>query len=212
MPVILRAVLTIAVLTGLAFPLCAQELLPTPLKPAPAPSPAQVPAPNPVPDPNAGKQFYGEQPLFEPIVLCEPEPLWRTDLLLGAPTAIRLQRQLGERRLWAEVGAGFYLAWPTVFAGIRSEGPMFNGHSDLLSVRPGLTAFYLQGWETEHGRHWDEIETAMMVALDFDLSWQHRWSSRFHSTLALKLGAGVAFNHNDAIVLPLAGLSIGFNY
>ena len=209
---IARAVLFIAMLVHFAVPLSAQELTAPPLKPAPAPSPVQVPVPTAVPDPNAGKQFYGEQPLFEPMVICEPEPLWRTDLLLGAPTAIRFQRQLSERRIWAEAGAGFYLAWPTVFAGVRTEGPMFNGHSDLLSVRPGLTAYYLQGWEERHGNHWDEIETAMMVALDFDLSWRHRWSSHFHSTLALKLGAGVAFNQNDAIVLPLAGLSIGFNY
>ena len=208
MPVMLRAVLFVVVLASFAVRLTAQDLPPTPIKPAPAPSPAPVQ----VPDPNAGKQFYGDQPLFEPAVACEPDPLWRVDLLLGAPTGIRLQRQLDSRRLWAEFGAGFYLAWPTVFAGLRSEGPIFNGHSDLLSVRPGITAFYLQGWEERHGRHWDVIDTAMMVALDFDLSWRHRWSSHFHSSLALKLGAGVAFYQSDAYVLPLAGLSFGFNY
>lgn len=212
MPVILRAVLFVAVLVGFAVRLSAQDLPPSPIRAAPAPSPAPAMAPIPLLDPNAGKQFYGEQPLFEPAIAYESEPLWRADLLIGAPTGIRLQRQLDHRRLWAEFGAGFYLAWPTVFAGVRTEGPMFHGHSDLLSVRPGLTAFYLQGWEERHGRHWHEIESVMMVALDFDLSWRHRWTSHFHSTLALKLGAGVAFYERDAFVLPLAGLSIGFNY
>jgi hypothetical protein len=213
MPVILRAVVGIGLFAAFAGAGSAQDLPPTPIKPAPAPSPAPAPAlvQTSVPTPNAGKQFYGEQPLFEPVVY-ESEPLWRADLLIGAPTGLRLQRQLDHRRLWAEFGAGFYLAWPTVFAGIRSEGPMFNSHSDLLSVRPGITAFYLQGWEERHGRYWDGIETAMMVALDFDLSWRHRWSSHFHTTLALKLGAGVAFYERDAFVLPLAGLSLGFNY
>ena len=73
-------------------------------------------APAPTPDPNAGRVLYGEQPLFEVIDTKPYEPRWRLDLLLGAPSGIRFQRQLGESRIWAEVGAGSYLWWPAVFA------------------------------------------------------------------------------------------------
>ena len=176
-------------------------------------------APAPTPDPNVGRVLYGEQPLFEVIDAKPYEPRWRMDLLLGAPTGIRFQRQLGESRLWAEVGAGGYLWWPTVFAGVRSEGRMFSGASDVLSVRPGLIAYYLQGYTIDdRSRNWDgwdgdyRIRTAGMVAIDFDLSWKHRWLDSLHGEIALKLGAGVAFTNRCAYVLPLAGLSLGVNY
>ena len=98
---------------------------------------------------------------------------------------------------------------------------MFSGAADVLSVRPGLMAYYLPGYTVEdrhRGRNWDlwdgsyRIRTAGMAAIDFDLSWKHRWLDAIHSEIALKLGAGVAFTNHDAFVLPLAGLSFGINY
>lgn len=185
------------------------------------PLPPGQSAPAPTPDPNAGKQIYGQQTLFEVVDTVPYEPRWRMDLLLGAPTGLRFQRQIAESRYWFEIGGGAYLWWPAVFAGIRSEGRMIATSADILSVRPGLIAYYLPGYSVHdegRNRRWSfddydyRVRTAGMLALDFDLSWKHRWTNAFHSEIALKLGVGVLATSRYVDVAPLAGLSLGFNY
>jgi hypothetical protein len=189
----------------------AQDLPPLPVPP---PQPL-APAPAPTPDPNAGKYLYGTQPLFEPIVMTEPEPVWRTDLLLGGPTALRVQRQLPGRRLWVEGGAGWVWFWPTVFAGVRGEGTLFDGASDVFSVRPGLDAYYLQGWGNDRRGGYNlfsDMPSGLMVTLDFDLSWRHRFSRFVHGEVAMKVGLGPVIANGRVIPLPVGALSVGLNY
>lgn len=156
-------------------------------------------------------------------ILTEPAPArcgceWRADLLVGVPTGLRVQKQLGESRVWLEGGAGAYLILPTVFAGIRTEGRIVETKHHMLSVRPGLDVYYMQGYDyqSDYARYrlYDtgHVPTYVTPALDFDFEWRLRWAEQFHSTCGLKLGCGVAISHDRSFVVPIAALTVGFNY
>lgn len=144
-------------------------------------------------------------------------PKWRADLVLGAPTMLRAQRKLGDARVWAEGGGGLLWIWPAAFVGVRGEGRLHEGERNTFTVRPGFDVYYAQGYKTGGGGFLfpDEFPSFVMPALDFDLYWEHRYSTKVHGLLGLKLGGGLAvgnFGRGSVVPVPLVALTVGFAY
>jgi hypothetical protein len=144
---------------------------------------------------------------------------WQFDVLLGAPTALRLQHRIFESRVWWEVGVGGYLVFPTAFAGLRTEGRLIETRRHVVAVRPGLDIYYMGGYDEpprprrRYSFYDDELHVPAFgaIAFDIDFQWQARWSDRFESIAGLKLGCGGAFGQVSGAV-PIAALFFGCNF
>jgi hypothetical protein len=158
------------------------------------------------------------RPLYPPDALLDArtaEPAdptrWRADVVVGLPTAVRVQRRAGDTRVWFEGGGSTYLAAGGVFAGVRCDGGLFEGRRNLVLVRPGLDVYYSPvsgggGWLV---RRYHGIGAAV---LDFDLHWQYRWDDRFHSSAGLKLGLGPGLVGGVVVPVPVLGLILGCQF
>jgi hypothetical protein len=150
--------------------------------------------------------------------LTNPSPLattpWQVDLLIGLPSGVRVQRELIPGRIWAEAGAGVYVIVGTAFVGLRGEGRIFESASTALLVRPGVDAYYVQGFiDHDRGGHYFNSNTESLgaVAIDIDFQWRQRWTRRFHGLATFKIGAGCTFG-SVIYPFPILGVGIGGNF
>ena len=160
------------------------------------------------------------QPLVSPAatltegIVSKTHNPWSADLILGLPTAVRLQCRHPEMPLWFETGIGVYVIIPTAFAGVRGEGRFIETKHHDVSVRPGLDVYYFQGFQSHgSGGSWSfgerDVPTFGAVTLDFDLQWRARWCDRFHGLAGIKIGCGGAFGNHIAAPLPIVGITLG---
>jgi hypothetical protein len=155
------------------------------------------------------------------------EPVWRTDILLGLPTGLRIQRRIADTRLWGEIGGGIYLISPNMYLGIRGDSRLLERPRHTIFARPGLVTAYNPGYNVErHGGSWnlldfDRVHSFGYTGIDCDISWRARWSGRIHGELGLKVGLALAYSLESnrgsgyflpVIPLPLLGISAGLNY
>lgn len=169
----------------------------------------------PTPEPAASR---AADPLLDasPKVTLAESP-WRSDITFGLPTALRVQRRIGESNAWFEAGAGVYVVIPTVFVGVRADADVFASRSNALCVRPGIDVYYgfpisyrSSGW---HSRDRTENTKSIgVIALDFDMLWRHRFGERIHGQFGVKLGCGAGFADGFWAPIPIAGLIAGFSY
>ncbi|CAN5124453.1 hypothetical protein BH11PLA2_BH11PLA2_14150 [soil metagenome] len=159
------------------------------------------------------------QTLIQPgVMVVEDRCPWQFDVILGAPTALRLQHQIGDSRVWWEVGAGGYLIFPTVFAGLRTETRLLETRNHTIAVRPGIDVYYLGRYDDRgHYRRrysiYDDLYVPDFgaVAIDIDFQWRARFSEHFHGLVGLKLGCGAAFGSVSG-PMPIVGMTFGGNF
>ncbi len=135
----------------------------------------------------------------------------RVDLVLGLPTAVRVQARLGDTRLWVEGGAAVYVIVPSVFVGLRYEGLLHRSATDALVVRPGLDVYYVP----IYGRDWlfgDYRHGVGVVTADFDMAWHHRWTDAVSGNVGIKLGCGVGVTHGGVFPVPIVGVTLGLQF
>ena len=188
-------------------------------------SPAHAAEPPPTPPVPLGPIFGGADGLFaappvrrEPAPAAEapPAPAWddtgvRVDVVLGLPTALRLQCRLGDTRTWIEGGAAIYTVLPSVFLGLRADRLLNRSATDGLVVRPGIDVYYVP----VYGKDWlfgDYRSGVAVVAADFDMTWQHRWSERTCGTVGLKLGCGIGATNSALFPVPILGATLGLQF
>lgn len=136
---------------------------------------------------------------------------WRTDLVVGLPIAVRVQRQVTDAGLWVEGGGALYGFIPSVFVGARFDGRIYEGPRNGWYARPGVDVYYspIRG---SGGWLFDSFRGIGVVAVDSDLTWQHRWSDRVHGNLGLKVGLGVGVAGRYVLPVPILGLTCGLRY
>ncbi len=151
-----------------------------------------------------------------PAVEAPMAPAWddtgvRVDLILGLPTALRVQCRLADTRTWVEGGAAVYVILPSVFLGLRVDGLLHRSATDGLFVRPGIDVYYVpvygSGWFTG-----DYRSGVAVIAADFDMTWQHRWSERLCGTVGLKLGCGIGATNSALFPVPILGVTLGLQF
>ena len=158
------------------------------------PARAATPAPSPAP----------------PVVVGDAESI-RFDVVFGLPTALRVQARLGGTKTWVEAGAAAYVIIPSVFVGLRRDGLLHRSDSDALLVRPGVDVYYVP----VYGRDWlfgDYRHGVGVVAADFDMAWQHRWSDAVTGNVGIKLGCGVGIIHRGVFPVPIVGVTCGLQF
>lgn len=173
---------------------------------------AQSPTPSPT-DTLTGQPAVPPPPVGTPLVVDAPatefEPaVWQIDVLVGAPLGVRVQRRLGDSRVWAEGGAGLYLVFPTAFAGVRYDGRVYEGRRHAVLIRPGADAALVYAWSLFGSK--DTL--AGMVVGDVDLVWRRLAVDGGALELGLKLGVGVPVTRGVRGVLPIAALIGGFSF
>ena len=135
----------------------------------------------------------------------------RIDLVLGLPTALRVQARLGDTKVWAEGGAAVYVVVPSVFVGLRYDGLLHRGPADALLARPGLDVYYVpvygSDWLFGNYRHGIGV-----VAADFDMAWHHRWSDAVSGNVGIKLGCGVGVTESRVVPVPIVGVTLGLQF
>ncbi len=136
---------------------------------------------------------------------------WRTDLVFGLPTAIRAQRRIGDGNAWAEGGVALYGFVPSLFAGVRFDGRIYEGRRNSWFSQPGFDFYYspVRGSGGFLNRPFRGIAA---VTFENDLSWSRAWTDRLHGHLGLKAGFGVAFAGSNVWPVPVLGLTCGFQY
>lgn len=137
--------------------------------------------------------------------------LWRTDVVFGLPIALRVQRRIGEHGIWAEGGLAVYGIVPSVFAGMRFDGRIYEGKQNAWYSRPGFDLYYspVHGDGGFLNRPFNNI---FALTFENDLSWRRVWSERVHSHLGLKAGLGVAFAGSNVWPVPVLGITCGLQY
>ena len=166
----------------------------------PAPSPTDLLTGQPNVPPPAAVIPAAPAADFEPAV-------WQVDLLVGGPLAVRVSRQLGDSRVWAEGGAGLYLIWPTAFAGVRFDGRVFHGRRHEVLVRPGVDVAWVYAWDLRHSDR-----SAGVVIGDIDFMWRRTWADGGAMELGLKLGVAAPLTPGARGVAPVAALLGGFSF
>jgi hypothetical protein len=168
-------------------------------------------AAQPAPLPVAGGDVDGA--LASPIAM--PEGRWHTDLLLGLPTGLRLQRTLGDdgRQAWvAEAFAGLEIIFPTVGAGVRRRFTPIRDTGDTLRISPGIDVYGVF-WPANGDAYlgW-RAGSAVLITADVDFAWEHCWGERWGSELGLKLGVGAALHESDTLPVPVLSFYCGLKF
>ena len=135
----------------------------------------------------------------------------RVDLVLGLPTALRVQARWRDTRIWVEGGAAVYVILPSVFVGLRYEGLLHRSATDALLVRPGLDVYHVP----IYGRDWlfgDYRHGVTVVAADFDMAWHHRWTQAVTGNVGIKLGCGIGATRGSLFPVPIVGVTLGFQF
>jgi hypothetical protein len=136
---------------------------------------------------------------------------FRTDLVVGLPTALRVQVRLAGP-VWGEGGVGLWTILPDFFAGLRADCRLFRGPDDSFAVRPGVAAhafvnpFHNDGW------FGGGPSGLFGVGADVDVVWQHRWADWCHGSLGVKLGATALFSRKAIVPLPVIGVLFGLHF
>jgi hypothetical protein len=179
-------------------------------------SPAQIIPPTLLPVvPTTGSP--GELPPPDPESALLPAAPWRVDLLVGLPTALRLQRTLGtanESPFVGELVVGFEWLFPTFGAGIRYHFTPDQERRDCLRISPGIDAYVLD-WPGYDGG------SSYMASADIDFLWEHYWGKYFGTEMGIKLGIAGAFGnraarafgtHGNSVLLPVVSVFGGFSF
>jgi len=168
-------------------------------------------APEPVPFPTADGLFNAPAHSAAAAPALVGDDAVRIDLVLGLPTALRAQARLGDTKVWAEGGAAVYVVIPSVFVGLRYDGLLHRSASDTLLVRPGLDVYYVTVYSDDwrSGRYRNGIG---VVAADFDIAWQHRWTDAVSGNVGIKLGCGVGVTHGFVFPAPILGVTMGLQF
>jgi hypothetical protein len=137
---------------------------------------------------------------------------WRTDLIVGLPTAVRFQRRVGGAG-WIEAGAGLLAIFPDLFVGARADLGLYCGRRHTFAVRPGVDGHVLFNPLAGSGGLFGGGPVAVGAAsVDVDFVWQARWTDSFHGVFGLKLGAMAAIRTDGVVPVPVAGLLVGLQY
>lgn len=136
---------------------------------------------------------------------------WRTDIVFGLPIALRAQRQIGDKGIWAEGGLALYVVVPSVFLGVRFDGKIYEGERNAWYTRPGVDVYYSPvrdsgGW---FNRPFSNI---LAITVDNDITWRRKWTDRLYGHLGLKAGIGVAIAGGNVWPVPVLGITCGFQY
>lgn len=136
---------------------------------------------------------------------------WRTDIVFGIPTAIRAQHRIGTSNAWGEGGVALYGLLPSIFAGVRFDGRIYEGQRNTWFSQPGFD-FYFSPVRGSGNFFHKRFRNVVAVTFENDLSWSRAWTDRFHGHLGLKAGFGVAFAGSNVWPVPVLGLTCGFEY
>lgn len=176
-------------------------------QPAPEKSPTVEPTPLPMPV----EETFLE---YKPSCLAENHSRWAMDFLVGAPTAIRLQRGLGDERRWVlEAFTGLELIFPVTGVGLRRRFLICYGECDALMVSPGVDGYLVYNIASDSGGllgggpdFWG------MIGVDVDITWKHSWSRHWEGEAGLKLGVlPIRGTHDgDEIWFPIPVVSLIF--
>ncbi len=136
---------------------------------------------------------------------------WRTDIVFGLPIALRVQRQIADHGIWAEGGLAVYGFVPSVFAGVRFDGRIYEGKRNAWFSRPGFDMYFspVHGDGGFLNRPFNNI---FAFTFENDISWRRKWNERVQSHIGLKAGLGVAFAGSNVWPVPVLGLTCGFQY
>jgi hypothetical protein len=170
------------------------------------PALAQTPALLPPDTPGAALPIERESApaVFAPPLATPPSPRWSLDALVGLPTGLRAQRQLGESAWVAEGVAGLYVILPMFGGGLRRCCTPLSGESNALCLSPGFDAYLIS-------TGFDGKRYGGLLSVDVDILWRHTYGKRCLGDLGVKLGAGVIGAERGA-VLPVAGLFGGLRF
>ena len=145
-----------------------------------------------------------EQP---PVEVFDPAR-WQVDLLLGAPLAVRVQRQIGDSKVWGEAAVGLYAIFPMTYAGFRMDAKLFESRRHEVLIRPGVDVALVYAFNL-FGRS----RTVGLVLADADFVWHRKTSDGGATEIGLKLGVAVPLtSSNTANVLPIVALLYGFTF
>ena len=144
-----------------------------------------------------------EQP---PVEVFDPAR-WQVDLLLGAPLAVRVQRQIGDSRVWGEAGAGFYIVWPMAYAGLRVDAKMFESRRHEVLFRPGVDVAWVYAIQL-----FQRNRTVGFILADADFVWRRKSTDGGATEIGLKLGVGAPLTSGAKGVFPIVGLLYGFTF
>lgn len=136
---------------------------------------------------------------------------WQTDIVFGLPIALRVQRRIADRGVWAEGGLALYTIVPSVFVGARFDGSLYEGKRNTFYTRPGVD-FYYSPIRSSGGFFTRRFTGITALTVDTDLTWRRKWSDRVHGHLGLKVGLGVGVAGGSVFPLPVLGLTGGWQY
>src|SRR4051794_31191779 len=175
---------------------------------------AQTPVPVPVWDYSPPNMETTGAPISRPLPVAPPyDQYYSVDLVIGFPTGVRVQRELGGEagRGWLLEGvAGVGLVFPMAGGGVRRRVMVARGGRGSFSVSPGVNAYML--YNTLHdGWFSGGPSTLGLVTADVDILWQRAVSDRCSGHLGIKLGAGAAFGVRE-VTVPVVGVVFGFNF
>jgi len=155
-------------------------------------------------DPVAPGHPDGPRPIFDPA--------WSVDLLVGAPTGIRLQRTLDGTdpdHPWAAEGfVGVHAIFPAFGGGVRKTVSRAWSGWDQFVVAPGVDAFLLINPDRDV---FGGAGALPFVTFDVDLVWRHEFYPGGCGEVGVKLGAGVGFGERIG-VLPVVALFGGWRF
>ena len=144
-----------------------------------------------------------EQP---PVEVLDPAR-WQVDLLLGAPVSLRVQRQIGDSKVWGEAGAGLYIVWPMVYAGLRVDAKMFESRRHEVLFRPGVDVAWVYSY-----RIFESDRTVGFLLADADFVWRRKSTDGGATEIGLKLGVAAPVTRGAKGVFPIVALLYGFSF
>jgi hypothetical protein len=153
----------------------AQQVAPWQLDPPPALQPAVIVAP---------------PPAVEPLSAVGPQQWMDIEVLLGLPTALRVQRAVfrhDDHALLLEGLVGFDIIIPLAGVGARYRFAPYNGERNAFVLKPGLDAYFLVN---PFAGLFGSAAGAVVGGADVECLWYHTCgdSHRFGWELGIDLG------------------------
>jgi hypothetical protein len=168
------------------------------------PYPAPVAAPLPAP------------PRVDPLFAAGPNQRIELDVLIGLPTAVRLQGAVfgpPNCSFMLEGVAGLEFILPLVGAGARLRFAPCRGECNALVIKPGINGYYLVNIYRDW---WGGSPSTFLLGADVEIVWFHNFG-RCGSELGLDLGVlgGKRYDgdgHLNNWGLPIVSFIIGFRF
>ena len=158
------------------------------------------------------KAAYPPDALLDRPAETLPEKRWRSDVVLGLPTALRVQYRLADYPAWLEGGIGIYTVVPSVFVGLRRDTALVEGRKHAFYFRPGID-FYYSPIYGSGGFLFNDFKGLYCLAADAEFLWSCRLGERFCGTLGTKLGLGGCYiGGNGFLPLPIVAFTFGLQY